>query len=201
MANERTFLDSDYDWDNERKMKVRKKAYEQGVLVEISHEKNEELLKEWSEYFIILRHKDIEDDILNMAKCKDFMNKSCKSILKLIRNKTQSGSISFPTSTMSGHTCYKKYLVEQIEQNKNGKSSNVSEIVIPTATITACKDIILKEGTIPCIIEDIRPFSFSEGSGFKKVAKSLIRVGTILKAVPSDEVLEKLIPKKKKNIK
>eukprot|EP01083_Nonionella_stella_P299515 1017671_1 len=47
------------------------------------------------------------------------------------------------------------------------------------------------------IVEDIRPFSFTEGSGMKKFAKSLIRVGTILEVMPGDDVIEKLIPFRK----
>eukprot|EP01084_Bolivina_argentea_P128989 227895_1 len=136
--------DSNYDWDNEKSMKKRKQAYNQGIIIEISDEKNEKLLKKWAEYFRLLRHKDEADGVLNMAKCVDPLQNNCTSIMKLTRNSSGNAeTISFTTSSFSGHPCYSKSKKQIAEKKKKENSQVKQNEPLPNDVITECKEIIL----------------------------------------------------------
>ncbi len=47
---------------------------------------------------------------------------------------------------------------------------------------------ILKEGATSAIIEDLKPFTLTHGSGIVKLIKSGIEVGVKLGRIPSDEL-------------
>eukprot|EP01083_Nonionella_stella_P015556 43538_1 len=191
-------LGAQFDWKTASKKQI-DDAYQNNELIKVSSTTNSKChAPSVSDHFTLLRHKTTTDDDESAAKIIDYsVCWKCDKLYTTKRNKNRDKSkLSYPNQNLRAHTCFKKLLEEA---KKREEKENASK-GIPTfrdELITQCRQIILEQGALPAIVEDIRPFSFTEGSGMKQYAKSLIRVGTILQVMPGDDVIDKLIPFRK----
>eukprot|EP01083_Nonionella_stella_P049189 131202_1 len=136
---------------------------------------------EYDEMFKLLKLVEGDDETdLFMSMCTQ-----CNGGLKM----TKSGPNSWVTSTMNRHPCY---------ADANPKEEATEEQQIEPSLIRKCQ-VISGRGHAQCIIKDSRPFRFSEGDGFKEVAKAYIEIGIKCKVMPSDEQLDQIIMKRNGN--
>ena len=106
--------------------------------------------------------------------------------LKLI---TSSG-LSVTTSSLKRHPCYVKWrgLDPDCAHNADLSSQEVDE----------CRSI-LQDSVIKCIVDDIRPVRFTEGSGIQQLIEGGIKIGVMLGRMPGPSDVQRLIPKKDAN--
>eukprot|EP01084_Bolivina_argentea_P289542 497218_1 len=135
-------------------------------------------------FFYQLKDNQLSDEtnpskFLPWAIC----SKNANHIFHLSYNITKKDKIgSFTTSQLTKHKCFKDSLKQSLD--------------LLTMDEKRESNAILKEGATSAIIEDLKPFTLTHGSGIVKLIKSGIEVGVKLGRVPSDEIIKEIIPKR-----
>ena len=85
-----------------------------------------------------------------------------------------------------------------LSEEKNTSSSEIPSI--PKEIIKDMKQLALN-GSVEAIIEDLRPFFFTERQGMISYSKACKEIGMKLGQLPSDDQIKQIIPKKDANTK